>query len=81
MAVGGFVDPSVRAVVVVVEAARRVVEQREVVLRLLLVAVVVVGGAVVVVVVELWLFTLGAWYSKSSGNGGRTMVGCCGLFC
>ena len=51
MAVGGFVDPSVRAVVVVVEAARRVVEQREVVLRLLLVAVVVVGGAVVVVVV------------------------------
>ena len=50
MAVGGFVDPSVRAVVVVVEAARRVVEQREVVLRLLLVAVVVVGGAVVVVV-------------------------------
>ena len=51
MAVGGFVGPSVRAVVVVVEAARRVVEQREVVLRLLLVAVVVVGGAVVVVVV------------------------------
>ena len=51
MAVGGFVDPSVRAVVVLVETVRRVVEQREVVLRLLLVAVVVVGGAVVVVVV------------------------------
>ena len=50
MAVGGFVDPSVRAVVVVVEAARRVVEQREVVLRLLLVAVVVVGGAVACVI-------------------------------
>ena len=45
MAVGGFVGPSVRAVVV--ETARRVVER--VVLRLL-VAVVVVGGAVACVI-------------------------------
>ena len=48
MAVGGFVGPSVRAVVV--ETARRVVER--VVLRLL-VAVVVVGGAVECVVASL----------------------------
>ena len=46
MAVGGFVGPSVRAVVV--ETARRVVER--VVLRLLVAAVVVVGGAVACVI-------------------------------